>query len=149
MQASIYDEFVKLKFSTWLYSPATSFAGELVGPPVVMVMREKDKGSYTGSQDVLNIKAGDIINVTWVICVLHKACYCVVQMFSVKNVQQLQMDIRAGIMRGRVHITQVLDKPLQVCVLYSGWLGDFHDFHKSVAIYENLEYLLKNFIKRL
>ena len=111
-----------------------------------MVMREKDKGSYTGSQDVLNIKAGDIINVTWVICVLHKACYCVVQMFSVKNVQQLQMDIRVGIMRGRVHITQVLDKPLQVCVLYSGWAGDFH---KSVAIYENLEHLPKNFIKSI
>ena len=38
---------------------------------------------------------------------------------SVKNVQQLQMDIRAGIMRGRVHITQVLDKPLKVCVIVS------------------------------
>ena len=43
------------------------------------------------------------------------------QIFRVKNVQQLQMDIRAGIMRGRVHITQVLDKPLKVCmyVLYT------------------------------
>ena len=56
------------------------------------------------------------------------------------------MDIRVGIMRGRVHITQVLDKPLQVCALYSGSGGVFH---KSVATYESLEYLLKAFIKRL
>ena len=114
-----------------------------------MVLHEKDKDSYTGSHDALNIKAGDIINVMWVIRVLHKDCYCVVQMFIVKNVQQLQMDIRAGIMRGRVHITQVLDKPLQVCVLYSGWVGDFHDFHKSLAIHKNLEYLLKHLWKAL
>ena len=45
-------------------SPATLLAGELIGPPVVMVMREKDKGSYTGSRDLLNVKTGDIIDVT-------------------------------------------------------------------------------------
>ena len=82
-----------------------------------MVTREKDKCSYTGSHDVLNVKAGDIIHVTWVIHQLYEACYYGILMFSVKNVQSLQMDIRAGIMRGRVHITQVLDKPLQVCIL--------------------------------
>ena len=38
-------------------------------------------------------------------------------MFSVKNVQQLQMDIRASTMHGCVHIAQVLDKPLRVSIL--------------------------------
>jgi len=46
-----------------LISPATLLADDLVGPPVVMVMREKDKGDYIGSHDILAIKVGDIINV--------------------------------------------------------------------------------------
>ena len=48
----------------WFCSLETLFASELVGSPVVMVTREKDKGSYTGLHDILNVKAGDIINVT-------------------------------------------------------------------------------------
>ena len=52
-----------IDFVFCLYSPATLLAGELIGPPVVMVMREKDKASYTRSRDFLNIKTGDIIDV--------------------------------------------------------------------------------------
>ena len=44
-------------------SPATLLAGELIGPPVVMVMREKDKSSYTRSRDLLDVKTGDIVDV--------------------------------------------------------------------------------------
>ena len=52
-----------IDFVFCLYSPATLLAGGLIGPPVVMVMREKDKASYTRSRDFLNIKTGDIIDV--------------------------------------------------------------------------------------
>ena len=45
---------------TWPYSPVSSYAGKLDGPLAVMVMHKKDKESH----DILNIKAGDIINVT-------------------------------------------------------------------------------------
>jgi len=47
-----------------VFSPATWLAGELTGPAVVMVTREKEKGSTIGSHDSLDVKQGDVIDVT-------------------------------------------------------------------------------------
>lgn len=48
----------------FVFSPATWLAGEQTGPAVVMVTREKEKGSTIGSSDLLDVKQGDIVDVT-------------------------------------------------------------------------------------
>ena len=47
-----------------VFSPATWLAGEQTGPAVVMVTREKEKGSTIVSHDPLDVKQGDIIDVS-------------------------------------------------------------------------------------
>ena len=47
-----------------MFSPATWLAGEQTGPAVVMVTREKEKGSSIGSHNPLDVKQGDIVGVT-------------------------------------------------------------------------------------